>query len=80
MALTRPIANCSLPFGGLIRTWAGKVNSWLGREPCPVDPAAPSPPELLDGAITFQALKLAGWTDDPAVAEPTAEGLDILPE
>ena len=26
-------------------------------------------PELLDGAITFQALKLATWTDDPAVAE-----------
>ena len=28
-----------------------------------------SSPELLDGAITFQALKLATWTDDPAVAE-----------
>jgi branched-chain amino acid transport system substrate-binding protein len=26
-------------------------------------------PELLEGAITFQAVKLAGWTDDPAVAE-----------
>jgi branched-chain amino acid transport system substrate-binding protein len=26
-------------------------------------------PELLDGAISFQALKLATWTDDPAVAE-----------
>jgi branched-chain amino acid transport system substrate-binding protein len=26
-------------------------------------------PELLDGAISFQALKLAVWTDDPAVAE-----------
>jgi branched-chain amino acid transport system substrate-binding protein len=26
-------------------------------------------PELLEGAISFQALKLAGWTDDPAVAE-----------
>jgi branched-chain amino acid transport system substrate-binding protein len=26
-------------------------------------------PELLEGAITFQALKLATWTDDPAVAE-----------
>jgi len=26
-------------------------------------------PELLDGAISFQAFKLAGWTDDPAVAE-----------
>jgi branched-chain amino acid transport system substrate-binding protein len=25
-------------------------------------------PELLEGAITFQAVKLAGWTDDPAVA------------
>ncbi|MDP2949932.1 MAG: ABC transporter substrate-binding protein [Chloroflexota bacterium] len=25
-------------------------------------------PELLKGAITFQALKLAAWTDDPAVA------------
>jgi branched-chain amino acid transport system substrate-binding protein len=25
-------------------------------------------PELLEGAITFQAFKLAGWTDDPAVA------------
>ena len=28
-----------------------------------------SSPELLDGASTFQALKLATWTDDPAVAE-----------
>jgi branched-chain amino acid transport system substrate-binding protein len=28
-----------------------------------------SPPELLNGAITFSALKLATWTDDPAVAE-----------
>jgi ABC-type branched-subunit amino acid transport system substrate-binding protein len=27
------------------------------------------PIELLDGAISFQALKLATWTDDPAVAE-----------
>jgi len=26
-------------------------------------------PELLEGAISFQALKLAAWTDDPAVAE-----------
>jgi branched-chain amino acid transport system substrate-binding protein len=26
-------------------------------------------PELLEGAVTFQALKLATWTDDPAVAE-----------
>ena len=26
-------------------------------------------PDLLDGAISFQALKLAAWTDDPAVAE-----------
>ena len=26
-------------------------------------------PELLEGTITFQALKLAAWTDDPAVAE-----------
>jgi len=26
-------------------------------------------PELLDGAISFQALKLAVWSDDPAVAE-----------
>jgi len=26
-------------------------------------------PELLDGAISLQALKLAAWTDDPAVAE-----------
>jgi len=26
-------------------------------------------PELLEGAITLQALKLAAWTDDPAVAE-----------
>ena len=25
-------------------------------------------PELLEGAISFQALKLAGWTDDPAIA------------
>ncbi len=25
-------------------------------------------PELLEGAITMQALKLAGWTDDPAIA------------
>jgi branched-chain amino acid transport system substrate-binding protein len=25
--------------------------------------------ELLDGAISFQALKLAAWTDEPAVAE-----------
>ena len=24
-------------------------------------------PELLDGAISFQALKLAAWTDDPAI-------------
>jgi branched-chain amino acid transport system substrate-binding protein len=28
-----------------------------------------SPPDLLNGAISFQALKLAAWTDDPAVAE-----------
>jgi len=28
-----------------------------------------SPPELMDGAISLQALKLASWTDDPAVAE-----------
>jgi branched-chain amino acid transport system substrate-binding protein len=28
-----------------------------------------SPPDLLDGAISFQALRLATWTDDPAVAE-----------
>jgi ABC-type branched-subunit amino acid transport system substrate-binding protein len=28
-----------------------------------------SPPELLNGAISLQALKLASWTDDPAVAE-----------
>jgi len=28
-----------------------------------------SPPELLDGAISFQALKLAAWKDEPAVAE-----------
>ena len=28
-----------------------------------------APPELLDGAITFQALKLAAWRDDPAVAK-----------
>jgi branched-chain amino acid transport system substrate-binding protein len=27
------------------------------------------PPSLLNGAITFQALKLAAWRDDPAVAE-----------
>jgi branched-chain amino acid transport system substrate-binding protein len=27
------------------------------------------PPELLEGAITFQALKLAAWRDDPAVAK-----------
>jgi branched-chain amino acid transport system substrate-binding protein len=26
-------------------------------------------PELLKGAITFQAVKLAGWRDDPAVAK-----------
>jgi len=26
-------------------------------------------PELLEGAITFQAVKLSGWTDDPAVVE-----------
>jgi branched-chain amino acid transport system substrate-binding protein len=26
-------------------------------------------PELLEGAISFQAIKLATWTDDPAVAE-----------
>ena len=26
-------------------------------------------PKLLEGAITFQALKLAAWRDDPAVAE-----------
>jgi branched-chain amino acid transport system substrate-binding protein len=26
-------------------------------------------PELLEGAISMQALKLAAWTDDPAVAE-----------
>jgi len=26
-------------------------------------------PELLDGAISLQALKLAAWTDDPAIAE-----------
>jgi branched-chain amino acid transport system substrate-binding protein len=26
-------------------------------------------PELLEGAITFQAVKLVTWTDDPAVAE-----------
>ena len=25
-------------------------------------------PELLEGAISFQAFKLADWTDDPAVA------------
>jgi len=28
-----------------------------------------SPPELLNGAITFDAIKLATWTDEPAVAE-----------
>jgi branched-chain amino acid transport system substrate-binding protein len=28
-----------------------------------------SPPDLLNGAISFQALKLAAWTDEPAVAE-----------
>jgi branched-chain amino acid transport system substrate-binding protein len=27
------------------------------------------PPELMDGVISFQALKLATWTDEPAVAE-----------
>ncbi len=27
------------------------------------------PPALLNGAITFQALKLAAWRDDPAIAE-----------
>ncbi len=27
------------------------------------------PPELLEGAISFQGVKLATWTDDPAVAE-----------
>jgi branched-chain amino acid transport system substrate-binding protein len=27
------------------------------------------PAELMEGAISFQALKLATWTDDPAVAE-----------
>jgi hypothetical protein len=26
-------------------------------------------PQLLEGAITFQALKLAAWRDDPAVAQ-----------
>ena len=26
-------------------------------------------PELLDGAISLQSLKLANWTDDPAIAE-----------
>ncbi|KPJ49987.1 MAG: hypothetical protein AMJ38_02495 [Dehalococcoidia bacterium DG_22] len=26
-------------------------------------------PELLEGAISFQALKLATWTDDPAIAQ-----------
>jgi branched-chain amino acid transport system substrate-binding protein len=26
-------------------------------------------PELIDGAISFQAFKLAAWTDDPAVAQ-----------
>jgi hypothetical protein len=26
-------------------------------------------PQLLEGAVTFQALKLAAWRDDPAVAE-----------
>jgi len=28
-----------------------------------------APPELLEGAITFQANKLAAWRDDPAVAK-----------
>jgi len=28
-----------------------------------------APPKLLEGAITFQANKLAAWRDDPAVAE-----------
>jgi len=28
-----------------------------------------SPPELMEGAITFQSVKLATWTDEPAVAE-----------
>jgi len=28
-----------------------------------------SSPELMDGAISFQALKLASWKEDPAVAE-----------
>jgi branched-chain amino acid transport system substrate-binding protein len=28
-----------------------------------------SPPDLLNGAISFQALRLAAWTDEPAVAE-----------
>jgi len=28
-----------------------------------------APPKLLEGAITFQALKLAAWRDDPAVAQ-----------
>jgi len=28
-----------------------------------------SPPDLLNGAISFQALKLAAWTDEPAVEE-----------
>jgi branched-chain amino acid transport system substrate-binding protein len=28
-----------------------------------------SPPDLLNGAISFQALKLAAWTDEPAVQE-----------
>ena len=27
-----------------------------------------APPQLLEGAITFQAVKLAGWRDDPAIA------------
>jgi len=27
-----------------------------------------APPKLLEGAITFQALKLAAWRDDPAIA------------
>jgi ABC-type branched-subunit amino acid transport system substrate-binding protein len=27
-----------------------------------------APPELLEGTITFQALKLAAWRDDPAIA------------
>jgi hypothetical protein len=28
-----------------------------------------APPKLLEGAITFQANKLAAWRDDPAVAQ-----------